>query len=184
MTHKTALTCTCGQVTLEVHGSPILSVECLCADCQQAGTLLQTLPGAKPTLDHNRATRYEVYRKDRAQCTQGQSRLREHRLTPESKTRRVVANCCNTPMFLEFTQGHWLSVYGGLWPEGTLPALDLRTMTRDRPEGVNLPDNVPNPKTHNVSFMAKLVIAWAAMGFRVPKHDYVHGVLEISQDSS
>ena len=103
------LTCTCGQAALEVHGKPIISVECLCADCQGAGAFLQSLPGAPSTLDQKGATRFVLYRKDRVRCEQGRDLLREHRLSKESTTRRVVAACCNTPMFLEFTSGHWLA---------------------------------------------------------------------------
>jgi hypothetical protein len=176
--HTTVLTCTCGQVALEVQRSPIVSVECLCADCQQAGAFLQSLPGAPRTLDHHGATRFVLYRKDRVRCLKGQSLLREHRLSEKSPTRRVVASCCNTPVFLEFSQGHWLSIYGGLWPVASLPALETRTMTRSKPVGVVLPDDVPNPATHTFFFFRKLLVAWAAMGFRVPKVDYVNGSLD------
>jgi hypothetical protein len=103
--------------------------------------------------------------------------LSEHRLSTDSKTRRVIATCCNTPMFLEFTHGHWLSVYGALWPAASLPSLQLRTMTRSRAEGVVLPDDVPNPATHTFSFYAKLFGAWAAMSFRAPKIEFVKGRL-------
>jgi hypothetical protein len=82
------------------------------------------------------------------------------------------------PMFLEFTNGHWLNIYGGLWPEVSLPALEIRTMTRSRPEGVVLPVDVPNPSTHTFSFYAKLFRAWAAMRFRAPKVDFVNGGLD------
>lgn len=180
MTNQTTiLTCACGQVALEVQGRPIVSAECLCTDCQNAGTVLQSLPGAPSILDQKGATRFVLYRKDEVRCEKGQDCLREHRLTKDSKTRRVVATCCNTPMFLEFTKGHWLSLYGGLWPAASLPALEIRTMTRDRPEGVELPDDVPNPDTHTFSFYAKLFRAWAAMRFRTPKVDFVHGELDI-----
>ncbi|MFY0663137.1 MAG: hypothetical protein JXQ97_00815 [Natronospirillum sp.] len=171
----TTLNCTCGQVVLAVQGKPIISAECLCADCQNAGAFLQSLPSAPPTLDHNGATRFVLYRKDRVQCLQGQNALREHRLSEDSPTRRVVATCCNTPMFLEFTNGHWLSIYGGLWPVADLPTLEIRTMTRSRPEGVVLPADVPNPSTHTLSFYWKLFQAWAAMRFRTPKVDFVNG---------
>jgi hypothetical protein len=130
--------------------------------------------------DQNGATRFVLYRKDRVQCDKGKERLREHRLSKDSKTRRVVAVCCNTPMFLEFTDGHWLSIYGGLWSSTTLPALELRTMTRSRPAGVVLPDDVPNPSTHTFSFYAKLFGAWAAMRFRAPKIGFVEGRLDAS----
>jgi hypothetical protein len=177
----TELPCACGQVALQIQGRPIISVECLCADCQNAGTFLQSLPGAPRTVDNNGATRFVLYRKDRVRCEKGQERLREHRLSKDSKTRRVVAACCNTPMFLEFTDGHWLSVYGGLWPATSLPALEVRTMTRSRPAGVVLPGDVPNPKTHTVSFYAKLFRAWAAMLFRAPRVDFVDGVLDTNK---
>lgn len=174
----TVLTCTCGQVALEVRDRPIVSAECLCADCQNAGAFLQSLSGAPNTLDQQGATRFVLYRKDKVRCEKGQNLLREHRLSKDSHTRRVVAICCNTPMFLEFTHGHWLSIYGGLWPAASLPALEIRTMTRSRPNGVVLPDNVPNPSTYTFSFYAKLFRAWAAMRFRTPKVDFVNGVLD------
>jgi hypothetical protein len=176
----TVLTCTCGQVALEVQGRPIISAECLCSDCQYAGAFLQSLPGAPSTVDQKGATRFVLYRKDRVLCEKGRDRLREHRLSKDSTTRRVVAICCNTPMFLEFTNGHWLSIYGGLWPAASLPALEIRTMTRSRSKGVVLPDDVPNPSTHTFSFYAKLFRAWAAMRFRAPKVDFVNGGLDAS----
>ena len=172
------LACTCGQMELGIEGRPIVSVECLCGDCQRAGAILQALPGAPSVLDENGATRFVLYRKDKVQCTKGQDRLREHRLSGDSATRRVVATCCNTPVFLDFGKGHWLSLYGGLWPFASLPPLELRTMTRSRPEGVVLPGDVPNAGTHSISFFAKLLLAWAAMGFRTPAVDFVDGVLE------
>jgi hypothetical protein len=81
-------------------------------------------------------------------------------------------------MFLEFTNGHWLSIYGGRWSATSLPALEIRTMTRSRPKDVVLPNDVPNPSTHTFSFYAKLVGAWAAMRFRTPKVDFVNGGLD------
>jgi len=175
---KTSLACLCGQVELEVQGRPILSAECLCKDCQEAGAQLQSLPDAPAILDDKAATRFVLYRKDRVRCLSGQEHVREHRLSENSKTRRVVAVCCNTPMFLDFTQGHWLSLYGGLWSKEGLPPLDIRTMTRDRPAHIELPNDVPNPATHTLSFFAKLMMAWAAMGFRTPKIDYVVGTID------
>src|SRR3546814_2525233 len=65
-------------------------------------------------------------------------RLGEHRLTPDSPTRRFVTRCCNSPIALEFTKGHWLSVYSGRIPEGERPPAEMRTMVKGRPEGVEL----------------------------------------------
>jgi len=169
MKNSTKLSCACGQVHLEVQGPPIVNAECCCNSCRAAGARLQALPSAPPVVDANGATRFVLYRKDRVDFTKGAALLKEFRLSPESKTRRVVATCCNTPVFLEFQSGHWLSLYGCIWPDGTLPALEMRTMTMDLPDGTALPDDVPNATRQSFSFMFKLLGAWVAMGFKVPK---------------
>jgi len=140
---------------------------------------MQTLPAAPAVLETNGATRFVLYRKDRVRFLKGTHLLKELRLTPEAKTRRVVATCCNTPVFLEFTNGHWLSLYGRLWPAGTLPPLEMRTMTSDLPAGSALPDDVPNGKRQSFSFFVKLLGAWIAMGFRSPKIAFVNGELQV-----
>lgn len=179
MTDQLKLSCRCGKTTLAVQGRPILSVECLCNSCRQAGDVLQQRPGAPVIVDAKGATPFVLYRKDRVQCLQGADQLREHRIKDDSKTRRVVTQCCNTPMFLEFTQGHWLSLYGELWPSDQLPALDLRTMVGDLPDqGAALPKDVPNLKTHSARFFVRLLGAWLAMGLRTPRLDYVSGTLD------
>lgn len=171
----TEVTCACGQVALQLAGRHIVSAECLCSDCQQAAAEFRGLPGARAVADDNGATRFVLHRKDRVHCERGQDRLRAHRLTKDSKTLRVIATCCNTPMFLDVTQAHWLSVYGTLWPTGTLPKLNMRVMTKHAPAGVILPDDVPNLPSHSALFFIRLVWAWVAMGFRVPKFEYVEG---------
>lgn len=42
-------------------------------------------------------------------------------------------------------------------------------MAGDVPDASHLPDDVPNLKNHTLSFYAKLLGAWIAMGFRIPK---------------
>jgi hypothetical protein len=130
-------------------------------------------------LEANGGTRFVLYRKDRVSFLKGTEFLKEFRLTPGSKTRRVVATCCNTPVFLEFQSGHWLSLYGSLWPEGTLPPLELRTMTSDLPDPSVLPNDIPNGKRQSIAFFAKLLGAWIAMGFRVPKITVVKGEIAV-----
>jgi hypothetical protein len=169
MTEKTELGCACGKVRMEVEGPHIMSAECCCNSCREAGARIGALPGAAPVVDEKGATRFEIYRKDRVRFTSGAEHLKEFRLTPRSKTRRVVAACCNTPLFLEFQSGHWLSIYGGLWPDDALPPLEMRTMAMDLPDASVLPDDVPNARRQSASFMWKLLAAWAAMGFRTPK---------------
>lgn len=141
------LSCTCGEVRFAVEAAPIASVECCCNSCREAGERLARLPGAVPVLGPLGATRFELHRKDRVRVIAGQEHLGEFRLSPKAKTRRVVATSCNAPMFLEFESGHWLSLYGKLWPEGALQPLQMRTMTGDPPDPSVLPNDVPNARS-------------------------------------
>ena len=97
--------CPCGQTTLEVIGAPIISAVCYCENCRTAGHAFERTGGAPLTVDADGGTAYCLYRKDRVTVIRGGRYLQEHRLTPDSKTRRVVATCCHAPMFLDFTQG-------------------------------------------------------------------------------
>lgn len=168
MNETTRLTCRCGKVHLEVKRAPIITAECHCKSCREAASRLKTLPGAEPVTEENEGTRFVMYRKDRIRIVEGGAQLQEFRLTPEAGTRRVIAGCCNTPVFLEFKGGHWLSLYERLWPEGTAPRLEIRTMTGDRENGLALDADVPAGAWHTTRFYARLLGAWIAMGFKVP----------------
>jgi hypothetical protein len=174
----TSLACRCGTVRLAVDGPPIIAAECHCASCRAAAERLAARPGAPDARAANGGVPYVLVRKDRVQLLAGAERLQEFRLSPAAKTRRVVAGCCGTPVFTEFERGHWLSLFSALWPAGTRPAPELRTMTSDRPPGPALPDDVPNFRHQSVSFFAKLLGAWIAMGFRVPKITVAGGTLD------
>ncbi len=68
------------------------------------------LPGAKNVLTPYGATPFAEYRKDRVSILSGAEHLREFRLSADAGSRRVVAPCCNTPVFLEMKGAHWLSM--------------------------------------------------------------------------
>jgi hypothetical protein len=161
----TRLTCTCGQTALTLSGPPIMVVDCCCTSCRTAAA---QLPGGAKILGPHGETRFVLQRKDRVTLPPPEA-MAEHRLTPGSKTRRVVATCCNTPLFLEFQGGHWLSLYGSLWPEAQRPAAEMRTMAADLPDPFTLPDDIPNSRRQSPRFMWNLLTAWAAMGFRAPR---------------
>lgn len=160
-------TCQCGRVVFEAAGAPIISVACDCASCREAGRRIEALPGAGRVIDEDGGTGFVLYRKDRIICTRGGDLLEEHRLMPESPTRRVVATCCSSAMFLEFSKGHWLSMNRARFTDA--PPIEMRTMSRDRPDGPPPAGSVPAHASHSVRFMWRLFTAWAAMGFRVPK---------------
>jgi hypothetical protein len=71
-------------------------------------------------------------------------------------------------MFVDFTKGHWLTVYrdriGG---EAAAPT--MRIMAKDAPAGVDLADGLRTYSSFPPAFMFRLMTAWAAMGFWRPK---------------
>jgi hypothetical protein len=167
--HLSAI-CQCGKVKFEAIGPPILAGSCYCTSCQEAGRRFEQLASAPPVLDPDSGTGVILYRKDRVRCVTGQEYLEERRLNPESPTRRIVATCCNSAMFLDFTKGHWLSLYRNRFPKGA-PPLEMRVMTKERRAGVALADDVPNYSGYSGKFMVKLIAAWIAMRFRRPAFD-------------
>jgi hypothetical protein len=165
----THLSCACGRFEMELEGDQFIATECHCNSCREAGERLGKLPLSRPMLESNGGTQFVLYRKDRVKFPRGQYLLGAFRLKPDSPTRRVVSTCCSTPLFLEFQGGHWLSIYSTLWPEGTAPRPELRTMTGDRPPGSALDESLPAGRVATLGFYGKLLGAWIAMGFKSPK---------------
>lgn len=159
-----AVTCRCGKVISRAARSPILAASCYCGSCRQAGQELADLPSAPHVLDADGGTPFVLYRKDRVWCETGKEHLEAFRLKPDSPTRRVIATCCNSPMFLDFTKGHWVSVYRNRIPGGAPPTA-MRIMTKDRRADVELPDDMPNYDGYSGRMMLKLIFSRAAMGF-------------------
>jgi hypothetical protein len=169
MAGLSSLTCKCGQFKMQVEGTHIASVECLCTSCRKAGRVLSSLTGAPRIVDEKDATPYVMHRKDRLRILSGAEHLKEYRLSPNAGTRRVVATCCNTPVFTEVKGGHWLSLFALLWPDSGRPPIEMRTMTGDLADPAQLPNDVPNLKRHSMAFYGRLFGAWVQMGFRNPK---------------
>lgn len=169
MTVKTAFAaCTCGQVALETSGAPIASAVCYCADCRTAARQFEQAPGAPAVVNGDGGVDYCLFRKDLIRIARGAAHLREHRLAATSPTRRVVATCCNAPMFVDFTKGHWLTLYRDRLGADA-PPLEMRVMAKSRPAGPDRPDDLPTYRTQPVRLVFRLLAAWVAMGFRRPK---------------
>jgi hypothetical protein len=163
--------CECGQVVLEARGAPIIGAVCYCRDCQRGGGLLQA-PRAPAVVGPDGGTEYVLYRKDRVRLVKGADLLEEQRLVPESPTRRVRAACCHSAMFLDMTKGHWLSIYRRRFRQEDAPPIEVRAMTKDRPAGVELAEDVPISPRYSGKFMWRLLGARFAMGLSVPKLGY------------
>lgn len=164
----TQAVCRCGQTKIALTGDPILNAICCCESCRTAAQGFERDLGAPRTVNAEGGVDYSSWRKDRVKVLEGGEHLKAFRLKPDSPTRRVVAMCCSSPMFADFTPGHWLSIFRGRLGEGA-PKSSLRLMTRDMPAGSELPNDMPNYKSMPPLFLFKLIGSWAAMGFRRPK---------------
>lgn len=163
-----AAVCQCGQTTIALTGAPILSSTCYCESCRTAGHQFESDLGAPLTVHADGGVDYTLYRKDRVKIGQGAPNFQEYRLKPGSPTRRIVTSCCNSPMFVDFTPGHWLTIFRDRLPAAA-PQSQMLVLTKDKPEGAVLPTDIPAYDTMPPSFMVNLILSWAAMGFRRPK---------------
>jgi hypothetical protein len=166
--NQITVACLCGRCRIALKGKPILGAECHCTSCGQAMDEFEAELGAPKERSATGGVPYVLWRKDRVGRIEGEERLASYRLSPKAKTRRVLASCCNAPMFLEFSAGHWISVNAARFPADQRPRMRFRTMTADRGDAPPLPDDLINARGHTGRFMLQLLGAWVAMGFRNP----------------
>lgn len=163
-----AIECACGAVCLEATGPSMMTTICHCTSCRTAGQAFDAHSPVDPIVDAAGGTAVVLWRKDRVRCLRGSERLVGHRLKPESPSRRMVASCCGTPMFGDFTKGFWVSIYRGRVPDA--PAPFVCVMTGDALDGTVFPDDgLPRYRGRPAKFAFKLLTTWAAMGFRNPR---------------
>jgi hypothetical protein len=162
-TQRLITSCACGGVEFDALGEPIVSAKCYCDSCQTAGRQFEALPSAPKVLDSDGGTPCVLYRKDKVNCLKGSEKLQDRKLTPNSPTRRVLATCCNSAMFLDFTKGHWLSMYRARFQSGA-PPIEMRVMV-GKNGNLTLPRDVPNYSGVSGKFMWRLLKARMAMLF-------------------
>jgi len=146
--------CSCGNVEFEAIGAPIMTVTCYCDDCQEGSRRIEALPNALPARDSDGGTTYLLYRKDRFKSSKGDQFLQDLRIREKSPTKRVLATCCNSAMFLNFEKGHWLSIYRARFV-GDVPPLQMRIQTRFRPKNSEVPSEVPSYPGFPFKFVAR-----------------------------
>lgn len=158
---RTCATCACGKVTVELDGAHIYCAACHCDDCQAAARALDALPAPVPTADAYGGTHYVLHRKDRYDVTTGSGLLKPFRLRQDSPTRRMVASCCNSPMFLAFDNAqHWISVYRARI--ASAPTLRSRIAMRFA-TCTSGPDDVPAYKSFPIALVGKLLLSRVTM---------------------
>jgi hypothetical protein len=154
--------CACGAVRCEAVGAPIVSAVCYCSDCQEGGRRIEALPGAPRVLEADDGASYLTYRDDRFQCVSGAEMLVPIRLNDRAPTRRMVASCCNSGMFVKFEPGFWVSSYR-LRHSGDLPPIEMRNQTRDRRAETPIAKDAPSFARFPMRLFAKLIRARIAM---------------------
>jgi hypothetical protein len=160
----TLVSCSCGKVECKVSGTPILTAVCYCDDCQRGSGQIDALPAATPVLGTDGGTAYVLYRRDRFECTKGRELLLDLRLKEASPTKRVVARCCNSAMYVDFEKGHWVSAYRTRF-QPDAPPIQMRIQTRFKPQPDSAPSDIPTYRTFPPGFLAKLLFSRIAMVF-------------------
>lgn len=161
---KRTIGCACGKVQIEVSGSPFMVNICHCDDCQRGSAQLEQLSDAPKILDSYGGTPYVLYRKDRVSISSGREHLADQRIDGEDNTRRVVASCCNSPLFLDFEPGHWIALYQQRFDD-PVPSARMRIQTRYMAPGAQPGDGLPLHAGFPSSMMVKLLATRLAMGF-------------------
>lgn len=157
------LSCACGRVQCEAVGAPIVGAVCYCDDCQEGARRIEALPNATPFRDPDGGTSLLVYRDDRFRCSSGAELLESHKIKEGSPTRRMVASCCNSALFLKFEPGFWVSAYRARFEGHDLPPLDMRQQIKHRTVADALPADVPSHRGFSLRLFAKLISARFAM---------------------
>ncbi|HET7838855.1 MAG TPA: hypothetical protein VFL04_03785, partial [Rectinemataceae bacterium] len=160
---KRSIACACGKVRLELSGAPFLVNVCHCDDCQRGSAQIEALSGAPRILDGFGGTAYALYRKDRVRIIQGRELIVDQRIEGEKDTRRALASCCNSPLFLDFEPGHWLSLYQARF-DAPVPPAERRVQTRFMPPGRKPDDGLPLHRGFPLVMVWKLLATRIAMG--------------------
>lgn len=155
--------CSCGRVSIALDGDHIYCTACHCDDCQAAARGFDALPSPQPTMDAFGGTHYVLHRKDRYTIVSGDELLDPRRLRERTPTRRMLASCCNSPMFLAFDNAqHWITVYRARFSEDP-PALQSRIAMKFANHAGDAPDDVPSYRTFPIALIGRLLLSRARM---------------------
>jgi hypothetical protein len=156
------LRCVCGEVECVGTGAPIGTAVCYCDDCQAAARAIEALPGAARVADPDGGTALALFDTRNFTVVRGGDKLVAHRLRAASPTRRMIAGCCNSAMFLAFDRGpYWVSVMRDRFA-GPAPAIEFRHMTKYRTTALPWPDDAPRSAGFAPRFILRTIVAGLA----------------------
>jgi hypothetical protein len=160
--------CRCGAVEVGAWDQPIIVTACYCDDCQAAAQRLAASANMAPAASADGGTEFIVFRRDRIACTRGADRLQAIRLTDATRTRRMIAGCCATPMYLAFDDRRpWVSAFRARFGADA-PPVEMRIRTRFRRSDPKADDGLPNHPGYPPAMMLRILGAWPLMLFSRP----------------
>lgn len=163
MTTLTTLRCQCGAVECVGKGAPFLSATCYCDHCQEAAGQIESAGNSPAVTDPDGGTALCLIREDKFSIERGNDLLRPHQIEPNSPTSRMVASCCNSAMFLQFSDGRfWKSALVNRIV-GPKPAIEMRLCTRFRSSELPWPDHAPRHAGFPLSALWRVARQWFAM---------------------
>jgi len=160
---EVAAHCSCGAVELTLQGAAILTAVCYCDACQLAAKAIETLESAPKITDAAGGTPLVLYRRDRMRVAKGEDNLQDFRLSARTPTRRRVAMCCDTMVYLDFSKGHWVSVHRERLAPEARPPVEMRIQTRYVAEGLAIPEGGKIYRKWPMRFIGRLLKAQMAM---------------------
>jgi hypothetical protein len=160
--------CRCGAVEVGAWAEPIVVSTCYCDDCQAAAGRLAASANLAPAVNADGGTDFMLFRRDRIACTRGADRLQAMRLTAASKTRRMIAGCCATPMYAAFDDKRpWVSAFRASFGAAA-PRVEMRICTRFRRSEEEIPDGLPSHPGYPFALIVRILAVWPLMLFSRP----------------
>jgi hypothetical protein len=160
--------CRCGAVEVGAWGEPIIVSACYCDDCQAAAQQLAASANSAPAASADGGTEFMLFRRDRIACTRGAHRLQAMRLTDASKTRRMIAGCCATPMYLAFDDKRpWVSAFRASFGADA-PPVEMRICARFRRSEEMAEDGLLSHPGYPPAMIVRILAAWPLMLFSRP----------------
>jgi hypothetical protein len=160
--------CRCGAVEIGAWSNPLVVAACYCDDCQAASGRLAASANGAPVASAEGGTEFMVFRRDRIACTRGAENLKVMRLRDATKTRRMVAGCCGTPMYVGFDDNRpWVSAFrAGFGPDA--PPVQMRICTRFRRPEHKTEDGLPEHRGYPAAMILRILAAWPLTLFSRP----------------
>jgi hypothetical protein len=147
-------------VRFEALGSPIVCAVCYCDDCQAGARQLEALGARTAFKDTLGGAPYMTFRDDAVRCVQGEELLHGVKLRDDAPTTRFIATCCQSPMYLKYAPGWWVSMYRDRFGDDAAP-VQFRSQTQHAQAA--LPRDIPTYRNFPPALLLRLLKARLGM---------------------